>query len=223
MKKALLIFGLVVIIAVVMLGGYKFFKPSEPVNMPQDYSNKKAVQQIHRPELRRRVAMIIAMRDFRDEEYFIPKEIFEKAGIEVVTVSTEVGIAIGAGGGDTEVNLALEELNVGDFDAIVFVGGPGAYKYIESDLAHQIAKEAISQNKILAAICIAPAILAKAGVLEGKKATVWSSILDKSPIKMLEENGAVYQDRPVVKDGNIITANGPQAAEEFAKTIIEAL
>jgi protease I len=171
----------------------------------------------------KKVAIIIAFKNFRDEEYFIPKEIFKNAGIEVKTISTETGTAVGAGGGDTEVDLTLEELNINDFDAVVFVGGPGAYKYIESESAHRIARETVKKGKILAAICIAPAILAKAGVLKGKNATVWSSVLDKGPIKLLEENGAQYQDKRVVRDGKIITANGPQAAEEFAKEILSAL
>ena len=81
----------------------------------------------------------------------------------------------------------------------------------------------MEKQKILAAICIAPAILAKAGVLEGKNATVWSSVLDKGPIKILEENGANYVEKDVVVDGNIITANGPQAASEFGRKIVEIL
>lgn len=171
----------------------------------------------------KKIAMIIAFSNFRDEEYFIPKEIFEEASFEVKTVSTKKGTAIGAGGGDTEVDLTFDELNIDDFDVILFVGGPGAYKYIEDEKAHQIAKEAIEKQKILAAICIAPAILAKAGVLEGKNATVWSSVLDKGPIKILEENGANYVEKDVVVDGKIITANGPHAAREFGEKIVEIL
>lgn len=171
----------------------------------------------------KKIAMVVAFSNFRDEEYFIPKEIFEKVGIEVNTVSEKKGIAIGAGGGDTKVDLTLDELNVDEFDAIVFVGGPGAYKYIEEEKAHRIAKEAVEKGKILAAICIAPAILAKAGVLAGKNATVWSSVLDKSPIRLLKENGANYVDKNVVVDGKIITANGPHAAEEFGEKIVELL
>ncbi|PIR71487.1 MAG: hypothetical protein COU43_02395, partial [Candidatus Nealsonbacteria bacterium CG10_big_fil_rev_8_21_14_0_10_37_25] len=77
--------------------------------------------------------------------------------------------------------------------------------------------------KVLASICISPVILAKAGVLKGKKATVWSSPMDKVPVRILEENEAIYQDKSVVADGKIVTANGPAAAEKFAKAIITAL
>jgi len=72
-------------------------------------------------------------------------------------------------------------------------------------------------------LCILPVILAKAGVLKGKKATVWSSLMDRVPVRILEENDAIYQEKSVVVDGKIITANGPAAAEEFAKAIVEVL
>jgi len=167
-----------------------------------------------------KIAIIIAFRNFRDEEYFIPRDIFLEAGFEVQTISSEKGTAIGGSGGEAEVDISFEEFDVSKFDAIVFIGGPGAYKYIEDEQVWHIAQETVKQNKVLAAICIAPVILAKAGVLERKKATVWSSVMDKKPVHILEENGARYLDKPVVQDNKIITANGPAAAQQFAEAIL---
>ena len=167
--------------------------------------------------------MIIAYRDFRDSEYFIPKNIFIQAGISVVTVSKQNGIAIGVDGGEARVDLILEELNCSDFDAIVFIGGNGMAKNIDNEEYHKIARSVVKYNKILGAICISPAILAKAGVLNNKKATVWSDAMNKNAIKILKENQAIYQDKLVVVDNNIITANGPLAAREFAEAIIRKL
>jgi protease I len=171
----------------------------------------------------KKVAIIIAFRDFRDEEYFIPKEVLENSGAEVRTVSTEKGIAIGSQGGEANVNIILSEIKVSDFDAIVFIGGPGAPKYLDNETSYKIAQDAVLQGKILAAICISPTILAKSGVLSGKKATVWSSPLDKSAVKILKDSGANYQSDRVVIDGKIITANGPDAAGDFAEAIIRVL
>lgn len=185
--------------------------------------NKKMVRQAHHPEHGRRIAMIIAFQDFRDEEYFIPKSIFSGEGLEVKTVSSKKGKAVGSYGGVIEVDLTLEDLKVSDFDGIIFVGGNGAAQYIPDEKCHQIAQEAVSQDKVLGAICIAPSILARAGVLKGKKATVWRSSLDKSAVKILEEEGADYQSEPIVIDGKIITANGPQSARKFGETIVRAL
>ena len=167
-----------------------------------------------------KVAIIIAFRDFRDEEYFIPKQTLETAGAEITTVSVSLGKAIGLMGGEADVNILMENLKVEDFDAILFIGGPGAANYIEDRTCHQIAQKTVEQGKILGAICIAPAILAKAGVLNNKKATVWNSPLDKSAVKILKENGANFQSESVVVDGKIVTADGPDVAEEFAEEII---
>jgi len=106
---------------------------------------------------------------------------------------------------------------------VVFVGGPGATEYVDDAQAHKVAQDAVAQDKVLAAICIAPEILAKAGVLKEKKATVWSSVADRGPIKVLEDGGAEYVDQNVVQDGKMITANGPAAAKDFGKTIVEVL
>ena len=179
---------------------------------------KKMVRQTHH-----KVAMIIAFRDFRDVEYFIPRNIFIQSGISVTTVSKEKGTAIGADGGEATVNLSLDELNPVDFDAVVFIGGPGMAKNIDNEIHHRIVQETVNSNKVLGAICIAPAILAKAGVLDGKKATVWSSPMDKSAKKILQENGAIYEDKSVVVDGKIVTANGPEAVKEFAERVVDIL
>jgi len=169
------------------------------------------------------VIIIIAFRDFKDEEYFKPREILEKNGVEVKTASTEKGLAIGVEGGEAEIDFLVSEINPADYDAVVFVGGPAALKYLDNDVSYEIAKKTIAVGKILAAICISPVILAKAGVLKNKKATVWSSPLDKNPVKILKENGAIYEDKPVVLDGKILTAHGPSTASEFGEKLVELL
>ena len=176
-----------------------------------------------KPLENKKIAIIIAFREFRDEEYFIPKQILKAAGAIITTVSTSLGEAIGKLGGEARVDLTLDELRVGDYNAVLFIGGSGAAKYIDDYQARQIARETADSNTLLGAICIAPAILAKAGVLSGKKATVWSSTMDKSAVKILKEEGAKYQSEPVVIDGRIITADGPISAKKFAEAIIEAL
>jgi len=170
-----------------------------------------------------KIAIIIAFRDFRDEEYFIPKKILEEAGAKVETFSSSLGEAVGKMGGEAEVNGLIKDLDPRNYDAVLFIGGPGAADYIDNEICHKIARETIGNNKVLGAICIGPLILAKAGVLEGKKATVWSSIMDKSAVKMLKKAGADYLPESVVVDGKIVTASGPLAAKQFAEKIIEIL
>jgi len=207
MKKVLL---LIIIIVIIIVGGFLVYQ-----NL-----TKKKIEKISMPDLKnRKIAMVIAFRDFRDVEYFIPRDIFAGAEVEVTAVSTEKGIAIGADGGEVEVRTSAAEFRVENFDSVVFIGGPGMAKQLDNSEFQQIAREAVENNKILGAICVAPAVLAKAGLLQGKKATVWSSPLDKSAVKILKENGADFQSESVVVEGNIITANGPGAAKEFAEKI----
>ena len=193
-------------------------------NIPGDNNNQS--QQFITPMKAlegRKIVMAIAFKDFRDEEYFKPRQIFEAAGAEVKTASNQKGKAMGADGGEVEVDLLVSEVNLAEFDAVVFIGGPGALQYLDNEDSYKLAQETVSENKLLAAICISPVILAKAEVLEGKKATVWTSAMDKSAIKTLEDSGAVYQDESVVADGRIITAVGPTAAEAFGMKVVEAL
>ena len=210
MKKNLIFIGIIVILIVAGIFIYKGLTKKEEISMPENLVGKK-------------IAMIIAFRDFRDAEYFVPKEILEKAGIEVKTASNKKGIAIGADGGDVKVDLLVSEINPAEFAAVVFIGGPGCLENLDNESSYRVAQETVSQNRVLASICISPVILAKAGVLEGKKATVWSSVMDRSPIKILQNNGAIYEDKRVVVEGKIITGNGPEAAEEFGQAIVEVL
>jgi protease I len=164
------------------------------------------------------ILMIIAHQDFRDEEYAEPRQIFEARGAAVTVASSSLEVAKGALSAQVKPDLLLEDVAVGDYDAIVFVGGPGAQEYWNDSVAHAVAQEAVAQGKVLAAICIAPATLAKAGVLQGKKATVFSSEREA-----LKAGGANYTGASVERDGLIITADGPKAAAEFAEEIAKAL
>ena len=171
----------------------------------------------------KKIAIIIAFNNFRDEEYFIPKQVLEMGGNKIITVSSQLGKAIGTYGGEVAVDMILEDVKINKFDAIIFAGGSGTLAYLENKTCWKIAKQALSNNKVLGAICIGPAILAKAGVLSGKKATVWSSPMDKSAVKILKQGKAIYNKGPVTQDGNIITANGPEASRKFGEVIASVL
>lgn len=166
----------------------------------------------------KRVVMIVAQQGFRDEEFAIPHERLTRAGVTVTVAASQRGTAKGALGASISVSTPLREVRIGDADGVIFVGGAGAQVYFNDPSAHALAREAAESGKILAAICIAPATLANAGVLNGKKAACFPSV---EPI--LKEGGANLSRQPVVRDGNIITANGPAAAPEFAQAILDAL
>lgn len=173
--------------------------------------------------INKKIAIIISFKDFRDEEYFIPKDIFTKAGFEIKTFSNRLGIALGVNGGEVLVDMTLAEIEVDQYDAIIFTGGPGALKYLDNEDSYKIINKTVEKNKILGSLCISPIILAKSQILRGKKATVWTSLMDKSAVKILKQYGAFYDSNKVVEDGRIITADGPSSAILFAEEIIKAI
>ncbi|MDD4979648.1 MAG: DJ-1/PfpI family protein [Candidatus Omnitrophica bacterium] len=166
----------------------------------------------------KKVVMIIPSTEFRDEELIETKNILERNGIEVKVASTTINQIEGMLGAKARPDILLTDIKIGDFSAIIFVGGSGAIQYYDDPLAHKLAQEALTQNKIVAAICIAPVTLARAGILKGRRATVFSSEAGE-----LKSKGANYTARAVEKDGNIITASGPTAVAEFAQELVKAL
>lgn len=168
----------------------------------------------------KKAVLIIPANDFRDEELFDTKAVLEQAGIEVRVASTTPDEINGMLGGTAVPDMLVSDIQLNDIDALVFIGGSGAEQYWDDPLAHKLAQQAVSQNKVLAAICIAPVVLARAGVLKGRRATVTPY---PEEIKALEDGGADYSARPVEKDGLIITGAGPKAVKEFAREIVRAL
>ena len=173
----------------------------------------------------KKVLMIIAHENFRDEELNVPYKQFVGEGIDVTVASPVKGNATGMFGATFDVKYSLDEVNEADFDAVVFVGGMGTPSVRASVRAIEIAKNSVD-HQVLSAICWAPTILAKADVVKGKKVTVW---LGDDPeygmktSKVMENAGAIFVNKEVVTDGNLITGNGPNAAEKFAAAVMDKL
>lgn len=174
----------------------------------------------------KKIVMIVAPEKFRDEELFVPKDYFESKGIEVSIASTKKGECTGMLGGSVTSTIALSEVDVGEFDAVVFVGGAGTPAIRREARALEIAREAVAQGKVLAGICWASTTLAKAGVLDGKNATVWignDAEFGMQTNEVLEKFGANYVAEGCVVDGKIVTADGPASAKKMAQEIVGLL
>jgi protease I len=165
-----------------------------------------------------RVVLIVASENFRDEELFETKLVLDNAGVETVTASTRTGALKGMRGGIAEAGMVLNDIVVDDYDAIVFIGGSGAKQYFNNAVAWDIAREAADKGKILAAICIAPSVLANAGVLNGIRVTSFPSERAR-----LQRAGAIYTGAPVERDGLLITGAGPEVAGLFGQAIADAV
>jgi len=167
----------------------------------------------------KKALMVIAPENFRDEELFHTSEELERAKISVTVASTKTTSVKGMFGRTVTPDLKLEQVKVDDYDAVIFVGGTGSAAYFNDSRALSMAKGAFEKGKKTCAICIAPVTLANAGVLKGKRATVF----DGDYVKMIKAKGAIYTGKPIEVDGNVITANGPAAAREFGRTIAREL
>jgi putative intracellular protease/amidase len=163
-------------------------------------------------------ALFVLQEHFNPSEYREPRTILEEKEIVITVAAPSRGTTKSYGGQiELEPDLVLGDVQTADYDIIVFVGG---YPYDEDDTETQrIAREAVAENKVVAAICNAVIALAKAGVLEGKRVTS----LQYHPASALESEGATLIDTDVERDGLIITGSGPGASLEFAKAIGAAL
>lgn len=166
----------------------------------------------------KKVLFVVAPQNFRDEEFLEPKKVLEENGISVEVASKGVGEAMGMFGAKATIDKGLGEVKADDYNAVVFIGGTGASGYFNDQTALNLAKSAFEKEKVVGAICIAPSILANAGLLSGKKVTAFSSEAENLKVK-----GASYTGETVAVDGKIVTARGPEAATEFGKKLVEIL
>ncbi|WP_342678250.1 DJ-1/PfpI family protein [Methanofollis sp. UBA420] len=168
-----------------------------------------------------KLILAIAPDRFRDEELFVPQKACAEAGVETVIASTKTGTCEGMLGGAAEATVTFAEVAPEAYDGIVIAGGIGSQDFLwgNNDLIRLVQAFA-AEGKVVAAICLSPVVLARAGVLKGKKATVFNSPRSVSEIR---RGGATLTDDAVVVDGQVVTANGPFASEAFAAAVLSLL
>lgn len=165
-----------------------------------------------------RVLMVIPPERFRDEELFDTRAVLKAGDHHIVIASTSIGECPGSRGGRAYAEVTLDTQRAADYDAIVFVGGGGSKLLWEDEDALRLAREAADGDKVLGAICLAPVILANAGVLHGRRATVAGT-----EARAIEARGATYTGPGVTVDANIVTANGPKSSTLFGQRLVGLL
>ncbi len=165
----------------------------------------------------KKVLIVVASKGYQPREYSTPKNILQDYGYTVQTASDQAGMAVAKDGSQTPVDVLLEDVNVGDYEAIFFIGGPGAMDHLDNEKSYRILRDIKQSGKPFGAICVATRILAKAGVIEGVKATGWDG--DDKLGGILRAHGAIYQPGGAVVDQKVVTAIGPDSAEAFAEGI----
>lgn len=164
----------------------------------------------------KKVAVLLAD-GFEEVEVITPVDFLRRAGIEVIL--TSIGELNVTGSHDVVIlaDTTLDALR-DDLDGIILPGGmPGASNLAQSKALIALIRKMNKSNKLLAAICAAPAlVLGEARLLEGRKFTCYPGFEN-------EITGANFSTESVVLDGNILTSRGPGTAAEFAIAIIEYL
>ena len=168
-----------------------------------------------------KILVAVAPEKFRDEELAEPVAALLKAGIEYDIASTRRGSCTGMLGGKTTATLSFDDIDPKRYEGLVIVGGAGSQTHLWNDeLLIPIVNIFHQHGKVIAAICLAPVVLARSGILKGKKATYFEN---PASFREMRIGGAVVVNKPVVTDGRVITANGPTASKAFADEIVHAL
>jgi protease I len=168
-----------------------------------------------------KVLIIIAPEKFRDEELVEPIAALKNAGIGYEIASTRRGTCTGMLGGKTTATLSIDDIDPKAYDGMIIVGGGGAQAYLwDDDLLQPLVRFFHDKMKVVGAICLAPVVLARAGVLKGKKATYFNSPIS---FREMKAGGAILVNQPVVTDTRIVTADGPAASKAFAEVFIRML
>jgi len=165
-----------------------------------------------------KVLMVIANNGFQDYEFWIPFDMLNNAWVDVVVWAGRKWECVGVFGSKTIADIELEQISGANYDMVLFIWWWWAYsQYFHNKDYLRIARE----SKKIWAICVAPMILSESGIFNGKNVTGW----DQNGVqkRFIQENWWFWVDRDVVISGNIVTANGPGAAEEFARKCLEQL
>jgi protease I len=168
----------------------------------------------------KRILMVIAHENFRDEEFAEPHTLFTNAGAKVTVASTDTTEAQGMLGMKVKPDMLIEEANALDYEAIVLVGGSGSPALWGHEKLHEILKIAHQEKKIIGAICLAPVTLVKAKLVKGETLTCYRT---PDVEAIFKEHNVQLSDKAVEVLDNIVTANGPPAAAAYAEKIAQLL
>ena len=154
---------------------------------------------------------------FEEVEALAPLDLIRRAGLEIKTVGVGSKVIVGSHGIPVTADITADELSDNTPDMIILPGGmPGTKNLDASEIVHKAIADAVKNDAYLCAICAAPMILGKLGLVRGKNAVCYPGFEEYL-------DGATVPDKKVVRDGKIITAKGMGAAIEFGLAIVSSL
>jgi protease I len=163
-------------------------------------------------------ALIVSADNFEDSELLVPYYRLKEAGVEVTVASLNRGAIKGLHGYEVSVDKSLGEIDPDDYAILVLPGGKAPAVLRKEAKALEIARSFFAGGKPVAAICHGPQILISAGLIKGRRATCYKSMADE-----LKEAGALYEDREVVVDANLVTSRQPDDFPAFLRETMKLL
>jgi protease I len=164
------------------------------------------------------ILIFLAAKNFNEGEFLTLKNAVERKKLKMFVASDANSLCIGDKGLKIRPDVSKFNMKAVNFGGLAIVGGEGIRQYWTDKNLQKLVLDFAQQRKPVGAICLAPIVLAKAGLLKNKKAVCYPQ--DKIE---LEKESAVFTDEPVVIEGKIVTAKDPLAAEEFADSLIYLL
>jgi protease I len=162
--------------------------------------------------------LILSADNFEDTELLVPLYRLREAGCNVDIASIRRDPIRGKHGYEVPVTKILSEINPSDYDVLLLPGGKAPAAIRNETKVQEIARFFMTQQKPVAAICHGPQILISAGLLRGRKATCYQTVVTE-----LRESGAQYQDTEVIVDGNLITSRQPEDLPAFNRELMRLI
>lgn len=163
-------------------------------------------------------AVVFLANGFEDIEALATVDILRRGGVDVTVAGVTGEIVTSSHNLKVVTDKLADDINAEDYDAVICPGGmPGATNLKDSQKVIDVLKEAYEKGKIVSAICAAPMVLEKAGVLASKDFTMYPGMEGYAP------SGNYKDNKFVVKDGSVITGAGPAATFDYAFEILANL
>ncbi len=155
---------------------------------------------------------------FEETEATAPIDLLRRARKNVKTVGVTGKTVVSSHGIPYVSDIPADDISLdGELEMIVLPGGlQGTKNLEENDTVGKAIDFCVKNDRFVSAICAAPTILGKRGLLDGKKATCYGGMEN-------DLGGAVYLEVPAVRDGIFITGRGAGASVDFALLLVEAL
>jgi protease I len=157
-------------------------------------------------------ALFISADRYEDSELLVPYYRLLEEGFEVDIASMKKQPITGKHGYEVNVTKTLAEVRPEDYDLLVLPGGKAPEAVRKEQRAVELARDFFLKGKPVAAICHGPQTLITAGLLKGRRATCYRTVSDE-----LKAAGAIYEDKEVVVDGNLVTSRQPSDLPAFMR------